>query len=144
MFCFVLHYLSYHLQFSLFIHCILLYCSYLLNHIYSFRKGSLIKLFMFFDPILEPQITKMVIGENVVVNLLLLYFVIFYLYLWFWNIIKFKFKISGYPTVQAHNCCQTGPRPVIDKWADCLWALICLKWSLPKDFYYFDFTTILF
>ena len=44
---FVLHYLSYHLQFSLFIHCILLYCSYLLNHIYSFRKGSLIKLLCF-------------------------------------------------------------------------------------------------
>ena len=32
--------------------------------------GILDKTVMFFDPILGPQITKMVIGENVVVNLL--------------------------------------------------------------------------
>ena len=55
----------------------LLCCSNLLNHIYSFRKGY------FFYPILKPQITKMAIGENDVVYLLYLNFVICYPYLWF-------------------------------------------------------------
>ena len=45
---------------------------------------------MFFYPILEPKFTKMVVGNNVIVYMLLFLSLLFNLYLWFWNIFKSK------------------------------------------------------